>query len=235
LEVAVGRSPGTAGAERVGVAVDRSDRAERDCRRPLRADAQRNRDLLIAAARAAFTERGAEASLEDIARRAGVGVGTLYRHFPTRQALVEAVYVEEVEALCRSAADGADSPSWDALVQWFNRFVDYVATKRALVDEMVATIGQDAKVFRMCHDAIYAAGGPLLERAKRDGAVRPDVEFVDVIRMVGGVTMMKGASSDDVRRILAMALDGLRYQAPQSAAAETGRPARSGRPGETQH
>jgi AcrR family transcriptional regulator len=206
-----------------------------ECGRPLRADAQRNRDLLIAAARAAFTERGTDASLEDIARRAGVGVGTLYRHFPTRQALVEAVYVEEVEALCRSAADGADSPSWDALVQWFNRFVEYVATKRALVDEMVATIGQDAKVFRMCHDAIYAAGGPLLERAKRDGAVRPDVQFIDVIRMVGGVTMMKGASSDDVRRILAMALDGLRYQAPQSAAAQAERPARSGRSAETQH
>ena len=78
--------------------------------RPLRADAKRNRDQLIAAARQAFTERGADASLEDIARRAEVGVGTLYRHFPTRQALLEAVYVEEVEALCRSAADDRRRP-----------------------------------------------------------------------------------------------------------------------------
>lgn len=235
VEVLVGRSSGAAGAERAGAVVDRSDPV-RESGRPLRADAQRNRDELIAAARAAFTERGAEASLEDIARRAGVGVGTLYRHFPTRQALVEAVYVEEVEALCRSAADGADSPSWDALVLWFNHFVDYIATKRALVDEMVATIGQDAKVFRTCHDAIFSAGEPLLERAKHDGAVRPDVEFIDVIRMVAGVTMIKSASADDVRRVLAMALDGLRYRAPQSAAAGDTDPSGEGaRSAETAH
>lgn len=184
-----------------------------DAERPLRADAKRNRQQLLSAARTAFTERGSAASLEDIARRAGVGVGTLYRHFPSRQDLVEAVYVDEVEALCRSAADDVDGSSWDALVQWFNRFVDYVATKRALVDEMVATIGQDARIFRTCHDWIFAAGNPLLQRAKDDGFVRPDVEWMDVIRMVSGVTMIKNASADDVRRVLAMALDGLRYGA----------------------
>lgn len=181
--------------------------------RPLRADAKRNREQLVAAARTAFTEHGSAASLEDIARRAGVGVGTLYRHFPSRQDLVEAVYVDEVEALCRSAADEVDGSSWDALVHWFNRFVDYVATKRALVDEMVATIGQDARIFRTCHDAIFDAGNPLLERAKDDGFVRPDVEWMDVIRMVSGVTMIKHAAPDDIRRVLAMALDGLRYGA----------------------
>lgn len=202
------RSPGTASAEQVDT-VDRPDGATE---RPLRADAQRNRQLLLAAARAAFTERGSEASLEDIARRAGVGVGTLYRHFPTRQALIEAVYVEEVGALCRSAADDVDGSSWDALVQWFNRFVDYVATKRALLDEMMATIGQDARIFRSCHDAITGAGEPLLNRAKQDGFVRPDVDFLDVIRMVSGITMIKNASADEIRRVLAVALDGLRYR-----------------------
>jgi AcrR family transcriptional regulator len=181
--------------------------------RPLRADAKRNREQLLAAGRAAFTERGASASLEDIARRAGVGVGTLYRHFPTRQALLEAVYVEEVEALCRSAADYADAPAWDALVQWFDRFVDYVVTKHALVDEMMATIGRDAPMFRTCHDAIFTAGQPLLARAQAAGVVRPDIEFTDVIRMVGGVTMIKGVEAEQMRRILAMALDGLRYGA----------------------
>lgn len=180
--------------------------------RPLRADAQRNRDLLLAAARVAFTEHGSGASLEDIARRAGVGVGTLYRHFPNRQSLIEAVYVEEVEALCRSAADTAGLSSWDALAQWLNRFVDYVATKKALLEEMMATIGQDAQVFRTCHDAIFAAGGPLLDRAMADGAVRPDAEFIDVIRMVSGVTMIRNASPDDVRRVLSLAMDGLRYR-----------------------
>jgi AcrR family transcriptional regulator len=204
----VARSPAPAGAEPIsGV-----DRPDRECGRALRSDAKRNRDQLLAAAREVFTERGAEASLEEIARRAGVGVGTLYRHFPTRQTLVEAVYVEEVEALCRSAVDHPDASSWDALVLWFNRFVDYVATKKALVEEMMATIGQDAQVFRTCHDAIFSAGEPLLARAKKDGIVRADVQFMDVIRMVSGVTMIRNAEPEDVRRVLAMALDGLRYR-----------------------
>jgi AcrR family transcriptional regulator len=183
-----------------------------EAERPLRADAKRNRELLMSAARAAFTEHGSAASLEDIARRAGVGVGTLYRHFPNRQALVEAVYVDEVEALCRSAADEIDGSSWDALVHWFNRFVDYVATKRALVDEMVATLGQDARIFRSCHDAIFAAGSPLLRRAMDDGFVRPDAEWMDVIRMVSGITMIKNSTPDEIRRVLAIAMDGLRYR-----------------------
>jgi AcrR family transcriptional regulator len=180
--------------------------------RPLRADAKRNRELLLAAARDAFTERGADASLEDIARRAEVGVGTLYRHFPTRQALLEGVYVEEVEALCRTADEYADLDPWDALVRWFNRFVDYVATKRALAEEMMSNVGKDAPVFRTCHDAIFAAGEPLLDRAKATGAVRPDVDFADVIRLVSGVTMLRNATTDEIRRVLAVALDGLRYR-----------------------
>jgi AcrR family transcriptional regulator len=203
----VARSAATADVERTGSAGE----PERACGRPLRADAQRNRDLLLAAARDAFTERGASASLEDIARRAGVGVGTLYRHFPTRQDLIEAVYVGEVEALCRSAGEHDDLDPWAALVQWFDRLVEYMATKRALVDEMVATIGMDAPVFRQCHEAIFLAGDPLLKRAQEAGVVRPDVEFRDVIRLVGGVTMMKNTAPEDVRRVLTLALDGLRF------------------------
>jgi AcrR family transcriptional regulator len=205
----VGRSPGTASAERIG-GVDGPDR---DCARPLRADAKRNREQLLIAARAAFTENGSEASLEDIARRAEVGVGTLYRHFPNRQALIESVYVEEVEGLCRSAADFADESAWDALVHWFDRFIDYVATKKALVEEMMANVGRDAPVFKLCHEAIFSAGEPLLQRAKQDGAVRADVEFMDVMRLVSGISMIKNAEADDIRRVLSMALDGLRYGA----------------------
>jgi AcrR family transcriptional regulator len=185
--------------------------AERGCGRPLRADAKRNRDQLLKAARSAFTERGTDASLEDIARRASVGVGTLYRHFPTRQDLVEAVYVEEVEALCRSAGEGAADP-WEALVSWFDRFVDYVATKKALINELSATIGVDAPVFKTCHAAISEAGEPLLERAKAAGQVRPDVQFMDVLRLVSGVTMIRNAEPDEIRRLLRIALDGLRYR-----------------------
>src|SRR4051812_10378514 len=97
--------------------------------RPKRADARRNYDRLIAAAREAFTEADRSVSLEDIARRAGVGMGTLYRHFPTRADMIQAVYVEEVEALARSAANLAHEEPWDALTRWLHGFVGYIATK----------------------------------------------------------------------------------------------------------
>ena len=142
-------------------------------RRPKRADARRNYDKLIAAAREAFTERDSSASLEDIARRAGVGIGTLYRHFPTRTDLIEAVYVEEVEALCRSADDLSDAPPWDALVGWLHRFIGYVATKHALAEELFAVADRDSEVFKTCRGAFYGAGEPLLRRGQEAGAVRP--------------------------------------------------------------
>src|SRR3954464_3878310 len=97
-------------------------------KRPKRADALRNCERLLAAAREAFTEADRSASLEDIARRAGVGIGTLYRHFPTRADLVEAVYVDEVEAMSRSAGELAELDPWEALTAWLRRFVGYVAT-----------------------------------------------------------------------------------------------------------
>src|SRR3954453_8941279 len=106
--------------------------------RPKRADARRNYEKLLAAAREAFTEADRDASLEDIARRAGVGIGTLYRNFPTRSDLVEAVYVDEVDALSRSAAELAELEPWEALSAWLRRFVGYVATKQALTEELFA-------------------------------------------------------------------------------------------------
>ena len=190
--------------------------------KPMRADARRNYDKLLAAARDEFTSKGTGASLEEIARRAEVGVGTLYRHFPNRQALLEAVYVEEVQALCRSASDYADIPPWEALTGWFGRFIDYVATKRALVEEMLATMTKDAPVFRTCHDAIFGAGEPLLERAKQAGVVRPDVEFDEAIALVSGVTMVRNATPEQMKRVLTVALDGLRYGAPGSELIEAG-------------
>jgi len=205
----VARSSGTASADRLLDAV----RPDGDTERPMRADAKRNRAQLLAAARTAFTERGSEASLEDIARRAGVGVGTLYRHFPTRQALVEAVYVEEVEALCRSADDLSDAPPWDALVGWLHRFIAYVATKHALAEELFAVADRDSEIFKTCRVAFYGAGEPLLRRAQEAGEVRPDVSIDDVVKMVGGIAKIQGADSATVERILSVALDGLRYSA----------------------
>src|SRR4051794_22345606 len=112
--------------------------------RPKRADAARNFDALIGAARAAFTESGNQASLEDIARRAGVGIGTLYRNFPNRQALLEAVYLEEVDAICNAAGDLSGREPWDALVTWLNNFFEYAATKKALFAELTAYLDVDA-------------------------------------------------------------------------------------------
>jgi AcrR family transcriptional regulator len=180
-------------------------------RRPKRADARRNYDQLIAAAREAFTERDRSASLEDIARRAGVGIGTLYRHFPTRGDLIEAVYLEEVEMLCRSADDLRAAEPWDALVGWLGRFVAYVTTKQALAEELFAA-NRDAAVFNSCRVALYGAGEPLLKRAQEAGAVRRDVSIDEVVPMVGGIAKIQTADPAAIDRILSVALDGLRYR-----------------------
>ncbi|MEV4759658.1 helix-turn-helix domain-containing protein [Micromonospora sp. NPDC049559] len=178
-------------------------------RRPKRVDARRNYEKLIAAARDAFAENGTDASLEDIARRAGVGIGTLYRHFPTRQDLFESVYVDEVEALCRSAEDLAELPPWEALAGWLHRFVGYSATKRAIYE----ALNRDSEMFRSCRTAMYAAGEPLLSRAQEAGAVRTDVTFDDVLRLVSGVTGTQFVEPSQRERVLGVALDGLRRHA----------------------
>jgi AcrR family transcriptional regulator len=184
--------------------------------RPKRADARRNYEKVVAAARDAFADGGASASLEEIARRAEVGIGTLYRHFPNRQALLEAVYVEEVEELCRSAADLAELPPWEALVGWLHRFVAYLAAKQALAPELLNYVDRDADVFKSCRAALYAAGGPLLERAQQARVVRTDTDLTEVIQMVGGIAKIPSSDPAQIDHILEMALDGLRYRAPSA-------------------
>jgi AcrR family transcriptional regulator len=181
--------------------------------RPKRADARRNYEKVLTAAREAFADRGASTSLEEIARRAEVGIGTLYRHFPTRQALLEAVYVDEVRDLSRSAAELADLPPWDALVDWLRRFVAYMATKQALAHEMLDHVDRDAPVFRTSREALHAAGGPLLTRAQEAGVVRPDVELTDVLHLVGGIAKMPASDPAQLEHVLGVALDGLRHRA----------------------
>jgi AcrR family transcriptional regulator len=105
--------------------------------RPLRADARRNYDKLVTAAREVFTAQGTSAPLEDVAARAGVGIGTLYRRFPTRQALLEAVYLEEVQAIAAAAEELSDLEPWEALTQWLHRYVGFAATKRALTEALL--------------------------------------------------------------------------------------------------
>jgi AcrR family transcriptional regulator len=180
--------------------------------KPKRADARRNYEKLLEAARSAFAELGAAASLEEIARRADVGIGTLYRHFPTRQALIEAVYVEEVEALARSAGEIAELEPWEALVEWFHRFVGYAVRKRVLIEELVATMGKDAGVLARCRTELQAAGEPLLQRAQAAGLVRPDADYTDVARMVAAIAVTP-VEPEQVERMVDLALDGLRYRA----------------------
>jgi AcrR family transcriptional regulator len=182
-------------------------------RRPKRADALRNYEALIAAARGAFAEGGTSTSLEEIARRAGVGIGTLYRHFPSRQDLLEAVYVGEVEALCQSAEDLAELEPWDALVAWLHGFIAYIATKQALAGALLDYLDRDADFFRGCRGAFYSAGEPLLARAQAAHVVRGDTNISEVIQMVSGIAKIPSGDPDQIRRILDMAIDGLRYQA----------------------
>ena len=179
--------------------------------RPKRADARVNHEKLVAAARALFTEKGTSAPLEDVAEQAGVGIGTLYRHFPTRQALLEAVYVDEVEAIARAATDLAELPPWDALSQWLHRYLGFAGTKRALNEALMET-DPDSKVFLTCRAAIVDAGTMLLERAQQAGVVRADTNVVDVVRMVGGIALVPTEDPGQKERLLELALDGLRYK-----------------------
>jgi AcrR family transcriptional regulator len=180
--------------------------------RPKRADARRNYEKVLAAAREAFAEGGESTALEEIARRAGVGIGTLYRHFPNRQALLEALYVDEVEELCRSAAELEGSDPWEALEGWFERFIGYMATKRALAAELLNYLDQDAPLFQVCRGSLFAAGEPLLKRAQDAGVVRPDVNIGEVIQMVVGIGKIPTSDPGQTERILRVALDGLRYR-----------------------
>ncbi|MGY4923043.1 TetR/AcrR family transcriptional regulator [Streptomyces sp. 900105755] len=175
-------------------------------RRPHRKDAARNYDALVTAARQAFAERGADVSLEDVARRAGVGIGTLYRNFPTRRELFESVYADEVNALCRAAVELAGLEPWEALRAWLDRFTGYMVTKRAVRE----ALNDESEIFQACRDSMYAAGGPLLERAQKTGVVRTDMEIGDLLRMVSGITAT--AFDDDAQRdrVLGIALDGVR-------------------------
>jgi AcrR family transcriptional regulator len=185
--------------------------------RPMRADAQRNYGRLLSAALAAFTEHGADdTSLEEIARRAGVGIGTLYRHFPTRQALLEAVYRDQVEAL-RARADeliGSDAPG-EALAAWLRALMTFSSTKQSLTSALLATIGKDSDLLTACSKVLWDAAEILLKRAQQAGEVRADADARDLIRLVHAVNIAAQRAPTDPgqsERLLGLILDGLRPQ-----------------------
>ena len=158
-----------------------------------RADSVRNQERLLAAAKAAFRELGPGVSLEEIARRAEVGIGTLYRHFPTRDALVEAVYRREVERFA-AAADRllTEEAPEEALRRWLRLFVDYLATKKVVAAALGATPGSTTSLYASSGDAIRSAIGKLLERTKASGDVRADIDTSDIMQALAGLSYNYG-------------------------------------------
>jgi AcrR family transcriptional regulator len=181
---------------------------------PKRADARRNYELLIAAATAAFAERGADdVSLEEIARRAGVGIGTLYRHFPTRQTLLEAVYKDQVDGLEVLAGKllVSESPG-QALSEWMRAFAAFGRTKRTLSAALMATLGRDSELLSACSKLLRDCTEALLTRAQEAGVVRPDVRSGDLLRLTHALIMAAEAPGSDqgqADRMLSLLMGGL--------------------------
>jgi len=183
-----------------------TDRAPR-----LRADAARNRAKLVATARDVFTTAGGSASLEQIAKAAEVGIGTLYRHFPTRLDLLEAVYRDEVDVLRESAEKVvANHTPVEALELWLVAFVDYAATKRHIFAELVEAMGRESALMTHSRAVIYETAEQLVVAAQQAGQIRADVTSPDVLRLVGGCTMMPNFDREQTERILTIVMDGLR-------------------------
>ncbi len=176
--------------------------------RPMRADARRNYERILTAAAGAFARDGAGVSFEEIARQAGVGSATLYRHFPTRADLFDAVYVHEVQTLCDSAGDLAGEKPGPALVAWLRHFVDFITTKRAFAEEMA----HDSDVVLTSRARIYATVGPLLARAHEARVVRPDASADDILRLLTGIALMHFPEPGQRERVVQMGLDGIRPQ-----------------------
>lgn len=190
--------------------------------RPLRADAQRNRDKLLAAATEAFAEEGEDVALETVAVRAGVGIGTLYRHFPNRDALIVAAYLQEVSSLCEAAVDLAGSqPADQALRAWADRFADYIAAKRSMGEALrTAVSSSECADFSDCRGRILSALRLLLSAGACDGTLRADVDPEDVLRVVNAVWYLPGGPEwrATVGRMLGLVIDGLCYRGPVGAA-----------------
>ena len=181
--------------------------------RSLRADARRNRERLLGAARDELEAHGGAFAMESVATRAGVGVGTLYRHFPTRDALVEAVYAAELERLAADAAAVLDElPPDVALREWLARYVRFTATKRGMIETLRAGTGERGLPMASTRERITAAIGPILEAGARDGSLRADVRTDDVTVLLHGLFVATAGDPDDgqVARLLDLVVDAIR-------------------------
>jgi AcrR family transcriptional regulator len=185
-----------------------------DPQRTLRADARENREKLLRAASSRFASDGSDVALETIARAAGVGIGTLYRHFPTRQALIEAVYRNEVDRLCASAGELlAQLPADVALAEWMERFVAYAATERGLSGALKSVASSQSDLFAATRERLRTAVGSLLGAGIATGRIRADVTAEDVLTSINAVWTISGEGepwATQARRVLALLMDGLR-------------------------
>jgi AcrR family transcriptional regulator len=183
--------------------------------RPLRADAARNRDKLLAAATRLFIEQGLDATVDAIAKEAGVGPGTVYRHFPSREALIEAAYRSELDAVCDAAAIllEAESPE-NALRTWMDKFIDYMTKKIGMGDVLRMIMSSGATPYAHSRERLDAAIELLLDATAKAGMTRSDAVADDVLMTLSGIATTSGAPSQQVqaRRMLNLLFDGLRYQ-----------------------
>ncbi|MEV4252329.1 helix-turn-helix domain-containing protein [Spirillospora sp. NPDC049652] len=181
-------------------------------RQRMRADARRNIDRIIAAAGALIAEDGADASLEEVARRAGVGSATLHRHFPSRQALLEAVFRDRVETLCAKAEDLLSDPDpGEALLTWLRAVGAHAVANRGLGASLMRS--GDPTLGGTCHDMVINAGDALLARARTADAVRPEIDITHLLKLVSAIALATEHDPDgpaEADRLLAIAIDGVR-------------------------
>ena len=183
--------------------------------RVLRADARRNRDRLLSVAVRAFSQDGPDVTLDAIAKDAGVGIGTLYRHFPTREALIEAAYRSELARLCDAAPDLLqDMPPDEATRAWMDRYIEYMTTKRGMAGALRAVIASGGTPYAQSRDRLTTAITSLLQAGAAAGALRADIEPGDVLASLSGISLAAGepAQRDQARRLLDLLMDGLRYR-----------------------
>jgi AcrR family transcriptional regulator len=192
---------------------DPAELGSREPLRPQRADAQRNREKILAASRELFSTAGADVSLEAIARAAGVGIGTLYRHFPSRDALVEAVYRNEVDQLCAAAAELLEQyPPEQALAEWMERFIAYAATKRGLAGALKSLSVAQSELFPATRERLLSTIASFLAAGRAAGTIRTDIDEGDVLRAMNAVWAMPDGEQwiGQARRVLRLLIDGLR-------------------------
>jgi AcrR family transcriptional regulator len=183
--------------------------------RTLRADARRNRDRLLNAAVRAFSQDGADVTLDAIAKDAGVGIGTLYRHFPTREALIEAAYRSELGRLCDAVPDLLQEMRPDeATRSWMDRYIEYMTTKRGMADALRAVIASGGTPYAQSRDRLITAITSLLQAGAASGTLRADIEPADVLASLSGISLAAGepAQRAQARRLLDLLMDGLRYR-----------------------